>query len=338
MADDVDHTERTNTPARLSGLAGWLARRAARRWWVVLRRPGIPAVERRRFEAWLQRSPVHRAAYDEVGRVWRLAGAVTPFPRERAAATRGVPSPLLRPAFQAFAALLVLVAAVWAAERLPTTYSYETPVGRSQRVTLADRSVIDLAPGSRLEVTMKWRVRSVALQRGEVFFDVAHSRFRPFTVEARGVEIRVRGTSFNVHTGPNGVDVAVRDGRVAVSPPRDGAAGRQLTAELVHGQAMFIGDGGQDLRVRRVDVGRISAWREGRLIFDDVPLSTVVADLARYSASPLSIGDERLGTLRVTALFDVAQVDEAVGILDQVLPVSIVRLPRGGAVIVPERR
>ena len=269
--------------------------------------------------------------------MWVLAGAVTPYPRENVGVSHGLYAPNMRLAFQAFAVVGVLFAVGWTLEGWSDTEVYETPIGQSRRVTLNDGSVIDLGPGSRLEVRLKWRVRSVALQRGEAFFDVERSWLRPFNVEARSVDIRVRGTSFNVHTGPNGVDVAVQEGRVAVSPRGVGAEGRKISVELGLGQAIFVGDNGSDLHVRRVDVRRISAWREGRLIFDDVPLSTVVADLGRYSPSPLMIGDARLGSLRVTALFEVADVNEAVGVLDRVLPISITRLPNGEALIVPER-
>jgi transmembrane sensor len=54
----------------------------------------------------------------------------------------------------------------------------------------------------------------------------------------------------------------------------------------------------------RANVDRVTSWREGRLIFDDMSLADAVKEVNRYSRAQIVLGDPRLRSLRVSGVFD----------------------------------
>jgi transmembrane sensor len=87
----------------------------------------------------------------------------------------------------------------------------------SSLLSLADGSKAHLRPGAVLEpLEQTPHAVRIAQRQGEVRYEVKPDAARPFTVQAREVEIRVIGTIFTVNVESNGVSVSVERGRVAV--------------------------------------------------------------------------------------------------------------------------
>lgn len=298
----------------------------ARAWALAVVGEDFPPERSRQFGAWLDADPQHRRAYEQAEAVVMMLGhlptstAIEPA-RRPAARWR---APALVAAGGLLAACLALVVA------LPGP-AYETPSGQSRQVALGDGSQVTLAPGSRLRAASRWRPRALSLDRGEAFFVVAHQGGQPFTVQAGDALVRVVGTRFNVHRGAGRtVRVEVEQGVVQVSDRPD-AQDRAVT--LRAGQTV-VADG-PTLAVGALDQANLAGgWRQGRLAYDDAPLAEVVADLNRYSQRPLAIGSPATGRLKVTAAFDVAQVERFVAELPRVLPVRLTSDGRGGRILV----
>jgi transmembrane sensor len=82
---------------------------------------------------------------------------------------------------------------------------------------LSDGSRLELSPAAHVEVRGETPARiHVAQTEGRVRYDIAHVPSREFLVEARGAEVRVRGTVFVVDVGVDRVRVSVERGRVQV--------------------------------------------------------------------------------------------------------------------------
>ncbi len=47
----------------------------------------------------------------------------------------------------------------------------------------------------------------------------------------------------------------------------------------------------------------MTAWSQGRLVFDGEPLSTVLAQVNRYSSIKVVLGDERLASIPIGGTF-----------------------------------
>src|SRR5690606_27572020 len=69
---------------------------------------------------------------------------------------------------------------------------------------------------TRIVVDFSSATRSVFIDSGEAYFEVAHDAARPFVVHAGGGTITAVGTAFNVHSVLGRVSVAVVEGAVNV--------------------------------------------------------------------------------------------------------------------------
>ena len=228
------------------------------------------------FTDWLEADPRHRDAYDAIALVDDRIDAAGPALHLRAADL----TPERRsPRWGAWSAIAaVVIAAVlgllyqgWRAGE-PTVIAYRTGPGQVRTIHLADGSRAILAPGSVLRVPAS-REQALTLD-GSAFFDVRHDVGRPLTVQAGRYTIRDVGTRFDIAVGEGMVRVAVAEGEVAVSSRN-------------RGDAMAVGQGRGVLQP--IDVSTVGGWRSGPLVYDDVPLGLVVADIARASGTAVTV-------------------------------------------------
>jgi FecR-like protein len=99
--------------------------------------------------------------------------------------------------------------------------TFEAPAG-GETITLGDGSRAVLEARSKLTLlTVRPELVRVALERGGVDLDVTHADGKQFVVSARGYEIRVLGTRFDVRLGETAgapaLEVRVARGRVRVT-------------------------------------------------------------------------------------------------------------------------
>ncbi|MFG6281112.1 FecR domain-containing protein [Sphingomonas sp. S6] len=237
------------------------------------------------FTEWLEADPRHRDAYDAMAllddRIDAAGSALHPRPADQTLGRR-------MPRWGAWSAIAaVVIAAVvlllYQGRRggEPAVIAYRTGPGQVRTIHLADGSRAILAPGSLLRVPAS-REQALTLD-GSAFFDVRHDAGRPLTVRAGRYTIRDVGTRFDIAMGEGVVRVAVAEGEVAVSSPDRGDA-----TAVVAGRALTIQ--GQDRGVlRSIDMGTVGGWRSGPLVYDDVPLGLVVADIARASGTAVTV-------------------------------------------------
>lgn len=214
------------------------------------------------------------------------------------------------------------------------TITYDTETAEIDRISLADGSFIDLGPESRVKTTFTTDERRVELLAGEAFFEVARDTDRVFIVESANAEIRVLGTKFNVHRGPEGVRVAVAEGEVKVMhdasiwrriaqplPKQSGALERTLEAGE---QVKATSNLGID-ETTEVTVDDPGAWRSGLLIYPDNSLREIIADLNRYSETPITLASDELSELRLFAAISADHIDQMLSDIEELYPVEIDR-------------
>ncbi|PXY02678.1 hypothetical protein DF185_00875 [Marinifilum breve] len=88
----------------------------------------------------------------------------------------------------------------------------------SKSIVLADGSTITLNGEAKLVYPRKFNAdtRNVSLE-GEAFFDIAKNPNKAFIITAKGAEIKVLGTAFNVIAKDDKVEVLVESGKVKFS-------------------------------------------------------------------------------------------------------------------------
>jgi transmembrane sensor len=186
-------------------------------------------------------------------------------------------------------------------------------------VALPDGSTVSLGASSALSVAFDGPQRRVVLHRGEAYFAVASDPNHPFIVEAGSGTVTVLGTKFGVKIADARVTVGVAEGVVSV------AAGPGAPIRLQRGETARYGAGGL-ARGEGVDVADVGSWRDGRLIFQGLPLGEVLEDLERYRGGRIFVTDGRLAALPVTGVFDITRADGALDTIARALPIRVTRI------------
>lgn len=300
-------------------------------WFVRLRNGEPDAVTQATFRAWLAEDPRHAEEFRGLETLWNskpFLDAVKTLPVDR----RTLVKPRARrwplPA-AALAASVLLAVGLWQYPALTIAMlaDYRTATGSQTTVTLPDGSKMMLNTDTAVALDFAAGRRHIRLLRGEAFFDVVHDPAHPFTVSGHYGEIGVLGTAFSVRTGDDEDEVVLERGRVQVLCLCDG----KDRAELAPGQAVSITASAVS-PVHPADTSTMLAWREGRIIFENAPLGTVLQELRRYHRGPILVADERVNRLVVTGNYRLDAVEGALRTLADAAGVGFYRLP-GGLII-----
>lgn len=148
------------------------------------------------------------------------------------------------------------------------------PRGGEFSLELADGTRVWLNTESKLRypVAFTGEERRVEMD-GEVYFEVAKNREKPFVVTVNGVDIRVLGTSFNVSAYQEDVVTTLITGKVQLKK------GDEQVVLLPNQQAIWSDD---KFKVKQVDARNYVLWKEGIFYFEDVDLETILDDMARW--------------------------------------------------------
>ncbi len=148
------------------------------------------------------------------------------------------------------------------------------PRGGEFSLELADGTRVWLNTESKLRypVAFTGEERRVEMD-GEVYFEVAKNREKPFVVTVNGVDIRVLGTSFNVSAYQEEVVTTLVEGKVQLK------RGDEQVVLSPNQQAIWSDD---KFKVKQVDARNYVLWKEGIFYFEDVDLETILDDMARW--------------------------------------------------------
>ena len=333
--------------------------RAAAEWSAELSCADISPRRIAQWQQWLAASEAHRDAFDQIQStlcaIDRSVGENIPWPSEAELASDAydgsVPvsmwrARLSRTAADGFsryrrritiglAASIAVAVAIPIAlqltrstQREPVVTIVETRAGENRDVSLADGSTVSVGARSVLWATLSDDAREVTLERGEAFFQVAKDPARPFTVKIGNATVAAVGTAFNIRRAGERVVVAVAEGVVKVDASAAQGASPSR-AQLGVGQQLSINTTNGSSSMQVVDARGIAIWRDGLLQYQDEPLPSVIADVARYSEHDIVIADPAVAELRVTGTVFANDVESWLQSLEAALPVRAVRAPDG---------
>jgi transmembrane sensor len=294
------------------------SRAAAIRWWTRLDAGALSPDEREELSAWLTERPEHKAAFDEVCRLWGDLEALRPLYPLHA------PAPVARPRLRR-AGLFALLAAVLALYvgfddlQILARAKERTGVAETRKITLEDGSSVELGPRSAIAERFDDRRRTVTLLRGEALFEVAADPARPFSVSVAGGLVTAFGTVFDVSTSPARTEVTVLQHRVRL-------ASTGPAVVVAEGQQSAFAPGIAAISPYAVAVDQVTAWRRGKLVFEDKPLGEVVEAIGRYYAGYILILDPGMKARRVTGVFDAGDPLAAIRAIELSLGISAFRL------------
>lgn len=314
--------------------------RTAEAWLARMARPGVGAREQAALLAWLEADADHLRQYEQAKADQAALDALRGvFSGDLAALRRGRRKAAVarRPLLAGGFAVAAVAAAVFLAPMLngaPQGRLYESAPGQITDVALDDGSHVTLDAGSAIRVALGDDARRATLERGAAYFDVAHNARRPFQVAVGDRRVIVTGTRFVTALTGDGAQISLLQGRVAIGT-RDVTDKAALDGALMlsPGERAEFRPGQPGLHKTKADVEVATAWRKRRLVFQDAPLSAVVAAVGRYADHPLVIGDPAVARTRVTMVLPLEGEGAVEDRLAALLPVRIERTQAGEAVI-----
>ncbi|MGF7214874.1 ferric-dicitrate binding protein FerR (iron transport regulator) [Spirosoma lacussanchae] len=306
------------------------------------------AAEAERIRRWLT-DPANQREYDRFARIWHTAGQLTQtetvnteaawqqvrsrMHQPSPAVTKTVVRPLpVRPApwrsYGRIAAMLALAVlagvSVWRYTRSstadqPAALLSVATTSTARQFTLPDGSTVWLNRNSRLTypATFTDSSRTISLT-GEAFFDVTHDPAHPFRVRAGKAVVRVLGTSFNVRSRGDSVQVAVRTGRVQLSAPR------QAIVLTPNQQATYQRTADTIRRPVALDANQL-AYQTGRLSFVNTSLAEVVRTLHDVYGTDIRLDTPALSNCRLTADFNRESADAVLAVVAETLSLTVRR-------------
>jgi len=270
-------------------------------WFVRMRDNKVTAAEQQAFEAWLAADEAHAEAWKHAQALWARFDIMQPeFDRLR----RGRPVLSRRNFILGSVAMIGGLGGLFAIDQTGLFAEYKTDIGERRTIGLPDGSTVELGSYSALSTHFNEMERRVELYRGEGFFDVSHDAARAFLVSAGGGTTRALGTKFDIKFVDDLVTVAVGEHAVQVQ-------GRGFSnLRLEEGWQVSYGRNGLG-QPTEASLDTVEAWRSDRIIFQDVPLRRVLAELERYRRGRIILMDSSIGDIPVTAIFQTARTESA---------------------------
>lgn len=295
--------------------------REALRWLSRLTSGAATDADRLDFTRWRNQGPEQEAAFRHALRVWKSVGLAA---QEDATLSRVSAPPTSRRQLLKAGALAASAGAVslggaklgfWPG-LTGMMADYATSAGEQKRLAFGDRIRVELNTRSALSVEGKSVAQGVKLSEGEAVFTV-HPGIEVFTVAAgAGIAALESGVVAIRHDG-NQVRITCLEGTVDVMQP---AHARLRPSEQVICSGQELG------AVKMVDAEAVTGWRRGELVFRDEPLENVVSELNRYRKGMVAIASRAAAERRVTGLFYLDRLDEALDHMQRALRIPMRRM------------
>ena len=266
-----------------------LVRESARAWIVRLASGEISADEMNDLRRWLAADPLHKAAFASERASWqqldparkRIEDSLA-TPLATLAARQSQKRQSIRPRKAAWslggtlaACLLLMLATGNPLVRMRA--DQQTAAGEITTVALADGSTAILNTDSAIAIDFENNNRKVTLLKGEAWFDVKPDRTRPFRVDAGNGVAEAVGTAFSVTREKGATTVRVTEGVVALGTrPGDKAV------HIPAGMKASLSDERSGSSITPFDAHIALAWRDRRIVIEDQPLRSALAELDRY--------------------------------------------------------
>ncbi len=275
-------------------------------WALCLSEAASPE-EKEQFDRWIASDPLHAEAYERVIAV--LEQAHTALTNEP-----GFTKKLFRSgghSAKPLVAVLLLAAssgALLVALDVPIRLKADmvTDKAEMRSETLPDGSVVHMNSDTAIALSFSNGRRRLELLKGEAYFEVARSdTLGPFEVATAEGTVTALGTAFDVNRLENGIEVTVSESRVAIRSDKT-----EQETVLEQGHRLLVDQAGIG-PAEAVSSEFQTPWRNGRLVFDDRPLTEVVAQIFRHIPGRVITLNPSLNRKRITGSFNLADGNRA---------------------------
>jgi transmembrane sensor len=280
------------------------------------------------LDAWIAASFLHRVAYVRVegiaARTDRLAALRPPMSGRDAPVGRGAIGHR-RFLFPLLAAASI---ALFASLGIPFVSSLMQPPVRSLSTDVGGRNLLRFVDGTEFELNtdtaVRYRMtnqeRVVWLDKGEVWFHVAHNPKNPFAVVIGKHRVIDLGTEFLVRRDSNGMEVALLKGSAAL-----GTDGVQTVTLRPGDDAIAMPASVSVIRKTPQALADKLAWRNGMLVFRNTRLVDAFREFNRYNEIKLVIADPSIEDVKISTNLRADDLEKFVQLTEGVLNLRVDR-------------
>lgn len=294
--------------------------------WLALERQGLDKAQQQALSRWLDESRAHQTAYQESKQVEQL---LSQFSEQDIAqlenpVTHSKLKSKTTQRYFAIAACFALFALsffgyqTWFFQIDNDNFhaSYQSTRGELRTISLPDNSLLTLDAKTSLAIDFDGNRRSNKLLNGRVLFDVASDKSRPFVISAGSTKITVLGTRFSVDKKANSIRIVVDHGRVNVQS-------QHQQIELRKGQMAVVDSDGITKTEFDPNLNLVDAFKQGRLVFDNAPLSEVFEEFKRHHAISYTLTAQSTEQLVISGTFLASELESFLNLLPHALPVEV---------------
>ena len=198
------------------------------------------------------------------------------------------------------------------------------PVGSKSILQLSDGTEVYLNHGSKLiyPPSFTGNTRDVRLY-GEAYFKVAHNPEFPFVVHAKELQIKALGTEFNVLAYPeeDRIETTLVEGKVVLE--KINQKGKiQRISELVPEQHVSYQTSSKKLDSSFGNIRRYTAWKDGKLVFKNDPISEISERLSRWYNIDIHLENKKLSSYTYTATFKNETLTQILDLMELATPIK----------------
>ncbi|MFO7829599.1 MAG: FecR domain-containing protein [Bacteroidales bacterium] len=197
----------------------------------------------------------------------------------------------------------------------------ENPRGQRSELLLPDGSKVWLNAESKITFPKEFTQENrIVILQGEAYFDVIKSE-QPFIVKTNSIDIEVLGTGFNVLAYPcdETITTTLVNGRVSVKRIDTDNEKVQKAILTPNHQAVYYKNEDRFV-LDQVDVLKFTSWKQGKLIFDNVPIIDLVNSLERWYNVDFLIQDNLSYKYNYTLTITDESITEVMNLIQKTTP------------------
>ncbi len=194
-----------------------------------------------------------------------------------------------------------------------------SPSGSRTNFQLPDGSTGWLNSGSSIKYLSQFKDERRVEISGEVWFDVVHKKNKVFKVSTPNFDVKVLGTQFNVTSYPfdETAQVILDEGKVELT-----GKDNQKIVTLAPDQRIVFNKDSQNFVKTECDASSYCSWKDGLLIFKNVPFSEIAQRVGRKYNAEIIVHDNSLNSEIFRATFEDETLDQICKLLSGVVPIE----------------
>jgi transmembrane sensor len=176
---------------------------------------------------------------------------------------------------------------------------YSSEKGSVSTIHLKDGSAIWLSSDTKLVIDKNNKGETIARLNGEAYFDLIPDPKRKFIVDLGKFQIQDIGTTFNVRAYESEHTISTTLIKGQIDLMKD--SGKSFLT-VKPGEYVEYDKNNREIAVNQKDPSIVTAWKDGKFVFINQPLSEICTDLENWYNVEIQIEDQKLANTRYTSV------------------------------------